>query len=219
MTTEKGPTVGSHYETLGIQPDATPEEVKAAYRRKAQKTHPDRGGNEEEFKKAGKALEVLSDPKRRASYDQHGDDGDGSPGDPRATAESVLADLFGSALEKGGNVVASVMAKLQENAGMLMKRRGQALEKRGQLLMRRPKVTTKAGTENIFAKVVDKKVAALDAEIAGMDGAAVISDLMLKMMDDYSDSEPVVATFSGDSFDSVFAQALRGRPGPRTWGA
>lgn len=201
--------MGSHYDTLDIQPDATPDQVKAAYRRKAQQTHPDKGGDETEFKKVGKAFEVLSDPQRRASYDQHGEDGDGSSADPRTTAESVLADLFEKALDAGGNVVAHVMTRLQENAVMLLKRRGQALEKRGRLLLRRPKVTTKNGAPNVFAKVVDKKVAALDAEIADIDRATVVNDLMLKMMVDYSDSEPVVQTSWGTpaagGFDALMA--------------
>jgi molecular chaperone DnaJ len=61
-----------YYETLGIPKSATADEVKKAYRRLARKHHPDAGGSEEKFKEIGEAYEVLSDPEKRAQYDQFG---------------------------------------------------------------------------------------------------------------------------------------------------
>lgn len=61
----------THYETLGVSRDATPEEVKKAYRRLAMLHHPDRpgGGNEKKFKEAKEAYETLEDPMKRKMYD------------------------------------------------------------------------------------------------------------------------------------------------------
>lgn len=56
------------YEVLGVDKDATDEEVKAAYRRKAQKAHPDKGGDEEQFKVLQEAYEMLKDSASRESY-------------------------------------------------------------------------------------------------------------------------------------------------------
>ena len=64
----------SHYETLGVQPGASPDEIKKAYRNLARVNHPDKGGDAEKFKTIGQAYEVLSDPDRRARYDQFGND-------------------------------------------------------------------------------------------------------------------------------------------------
>ncbi len=61
-----------YYETLGVPKSATADEVKKAYRRLARKHHPDAGGSEEKFKQVGEAYEVLSDPEKRAQYDQYG---------------------------------------------------------------------------------------------------------------------------------------------------
>lgn len=58
-----------HYNTLGVSRDASPEEIKKAYRKLAIKHHPDRGGDEEEFKKINEAYSVLSDPERKHAYD------------------------------------------------------------------------------------------------------------------------------------------------------
>lgn len=63
------------YAILGVSPDATPDEIKRAYRRKARELHPDTGGDEEAFKEVQHAYHVLSDPDRRARYDRFGDEG------------------------------------------------------------------------------------------------------------------------------------------------
>ena len=59
----------NHYETLGIDKNATPEEVKRAYRKLASKHHPDKGGDTAQFQKIEEAYRVLSDPQKRAEYD------------------------------------------------------------------------------------------------------------------------------------------------------
>lgn len=65
-----------YYELLGINRQADEAEIKKAYRKLAMKHHPDRNANdkdaEEKFKDIQKAYAVLSDPKKRAAYDQYG---------------------------------------------------------------------------------------------------------------------------------------------------
>ncbi|WP_412479321.1 molecular chaperone DnaJ [Azonexus sp. IMCC34839] len=64
------------YEILGVNRDASDDEIKKAYRKLAMKYHPDRNPDnpsaEEKFKEAKEAYEILSDSQKRAAYDQYG---------------------------------------------------------------------------------------------------------------------------------------------------
>lgn len=70
------------YEVLGVDKNASADDIKKAYRQKALQHHPDRNpGNkesEEKFKEAAEAYEVLSDPDKKARYDRYGHAGVGS---------------------------------------------------------------------------------------------------------------------------------------------
>lgn len=60
----------NHYCVLGIGPQASSEEIKSAYRRCAREAHPDRRGSAERFRVVQTAYAVLSDPEKRARYDE-----------------------------------------------------------------------------------------------------------------------------------------------------
>lgn len=61
-----------YYKILGIEKNAGAEDIKKAFRKLAHKHHPDKGGDEEKFKEANEAYQVLSDEKKRAEYDAYG---------------------------------------------------------------------------------------------------------------------------------------------------
>src|SRR6516165_8769880 len=66
-----------YYKTLGVEKNATQEDIKKAYRKLARKYHPDLNPNDKEankkFQQINEANEVLSDPENRKKYDQYGE--------------------------------------------------------------------------------------------------------------------------------------------------
>jgi curved DNA-binding protein CbpA len=67
-----------YYKTLGLTPQASPKEIKSAFRKLSKAYHPDKGGSTELFCEINQAYQVLSDPLQRAEYDrllQYGQEG------------------------------------------------------------------------------------------------------------------------------------------------
>lgn len=61
-----------YYNILGVSKDASQDEIKAAFRKKAHEFHPDKGGDAEKFKEINEANQVLGNPEKRKQYDQFG---------------------------------------------------------------------------------------------------------------------------------------------------
>ena len=97
----------NYYDILGVAKDAAQDDIKKAYRKLAHQHHPDRGGDEAQFKKVSEAYSILSNAEKRRQYDMFGASGAG--GFPGGTAGGFggaqwngnfedLNDMFGGGL-------------------------------------------------------------------------------------------------------------------------
>ena len=89
------------YDVLGLDRNATPDDVKKAYRKLAREHHPDKGGDPEKFKKVQEAYEVLSDPQKRQNFDQFGSP-DGPQGMGNPFPPEFFNQMFGGGFGFGG---------------------------------------------------------------------------------------------------------------------
>jgi molecular chaperone DnaJ len=101
--------VTDYYGLLGVAKDATPEEIKRAYRKLAVQLHPDKNPDDpeaaERFKEVGRAYEVLSDPQKRQMVDLGGDPyapGGGGGGQGNPFAGGGLGDIMDAFFGGGG---------------------------------------------------------------------------------------------------------------------
>ena len=116
-----------YYEVLGVQKNASEDELKKAFRRLAMKYHPDRNPDDAEaeakFKEAKEAYEVLADQNKRSAYDQFGHAGvdQAGMGGARGGAgfgdifEDIFGDIFGGGGRRGGGTRAYRGSDLQYN--------------------------------------------------------------------------------------------------------
>ena len=93
-----------YYETLEVSRDASPNELKKAFKKKAMKYHPDRNPDNpeaaEKFKEAAEAYDVLSDSQKKSAYDQFGHSGvegmgGGGPNFNDININDIFGDIFG----------------------------------------------------------------------------------------------------------------------------
>lgn len=95
------------YDVLGVQRDASEQQIKKAFRQLARELHPDVNAHdpqaEEKFKEAAEAYEILSDGERRATYDRYGHEGLRSGGyAPNFEGFGSIGDLFDAFFGGGG---------------------------------------------------------------------------------------------------------------------
>lgn len=106
-----------YYKILGVEKNCTQAALKKAYRKKAMKHHPDRGGDQNKFKELNKVYEVLSNKEKRELYDKGGEEavekGDAGGGDP-------FSSFFGGGCQKrpgkkkGQNQIAKIKVTLDD---------------------------------------------------------------------------------------------------------
>lgn len=196
------------YNDLGITPDATTTEVKAAYRSRAQSTHPDKdGGSAEAFHKVKQAYKILSNETKRENYDKHGTM-DTNEMTLRDEAVAELANLFMQLVNK---VVDFKFINLIDNMQDAVKNQLQQIDAAkvsiGKIIERNKQIadrlTSKDGSNNLFAAMLhaNSKEQALQGK--KLKKAIAVYEEMLRVLAEYKyqvDIKPTADMFANNPF-------------------
>jgi len=187
----------NHYDALGIASTATPKEIKAAWRRLSAKYHPDReGGDDAAMQEINAAYDVLSDPQRRALYDQLGFDTDVKKLDEAAAA--LVADTFGHIIDEPGDFDLVVRARSILSQGRTVKAEEEsrlrqaayALErKRDRVRLRKD---AQHGKRDLYGELIAGRIRTLQAVASQASLGLVIVNRALELLTDYEGTGPAV---------------------------
>lgn len=177
----------SLYEDLGVPKDADRAAIKRAYRKKAQKLHPDRdGGDKEKFFAVQKAYDVLYDDARRAHYDAHGTDGQT---DRHGDLVRRLAALFMHFVETAdvdhADIVALMRQALLDGKSTTQQGLKQQEAKITKYERTKKRLTKKGAGDNLLVQMLDGQISNVRRSIELGKAEFTNVDDMLKMLVDY----------------------------------
>lgn len=176
------------YEALGLTPEATAAEIKAAYRKLAMLHHPDRQGDPVAFKRIQNAYDVLSDPERRLQYDTTGTTEKMMT--MRQGAERIIPELANSALQRAWDLVNQDLRQMmvREVDGVLLTDRTtqqQATSKREDLKVALKRFRRKNG-ENLVAASIQEQIEKLGKFLEANTQHQLLMLEVLDILEDYS---------------------------------
>jgi curved DNA-binding protein CbpA len=153
------------YKTLGVDKDASADEIKAAFRKRAKAAHPDKGGSAEAFAAVKSAHLVLSDPARRAKYDETGEmDELGPEAHPDADALALIGGTLAQIIDTDGKdpLTINLIQVITDHFEKLIKECVDEIAKRKRAVLRAEKMAArfklrKGHGDNIMARAINWK--------------------------------------------------------------
>ena len=157
------------YKVLGVDVSATIIEIKKAFRRMSMKTHPDKGGSNEEFQEVKKAYEILATPKKRQQYDETGAVEDDTEVNQHINSE--IASVFFATISKYNNkikhldIISEMIRVFEtgiESAHKIQAELKVEITKYEEIEKR---ITNSSGEENIFKQFTTAEISKINQSI------------------------------------------------------
>ena len=176
------------YEILDVPKDASESDIKKAYRKKAQSSHPDKeGGDEELFKEIQKAYEILSDANKRKHYDETGEESKDN------LKNEVIESLIGIVLNviqgndvKHNNILATAITLVNRQQDAHRSNREQSTLEHERLVEAARRITCVKGKENILKLAIESQANRIKLAIREIDKVLAIGEEILVVIADYS---------------------------------
>lgn len=175
------------YDELGLPKNCSFDEIKQKYRILAQLHHPDKGGDEEKFKRIKLAYEVLSDPIKREHYDSTGDHYDDTNLDNEVLAR--LSNMVSQYSQQMNPEFDDLILKMkldlhhtQEQTNIAITNCKALIEK---LNIIAKKVKLKQEGENLLKSFVEKKIKIHHTELINYKRSLIVFARMVEILEDY----------------------------------
>ena len=176
------------YEELELTLLCTEEDIKKQYRRLANIHHPDKGGNEEKFKRLKLAYEILSDPQRRKHYDTSGE----ISHDLNIKSEAVqqLLHLFDFVIGKYDpkihNIIHALESEIEEIKSQSNQNINIASNSLKKLEIIREKLIFNKESENVMLELMESLIQTKNKDIEAFKHRLKVCETMKTMLKDYS---------------------------------
>jgi len=191
----------NHYEALGIDKQATTEEIKKAHRKKAKMNHPDNGGTEDDFREIQLAYEVLVDETKRKRYDNNEPEpmsiNDEAVYFILTILESVIIDIDEKLLyvDFVKNMKFAINEELK-SAKNQMKKAGKQISL---LIKLKKRISFKGKGKNLFIIRIEKEIANLKEFVKSKSRRIKVFELAILIVEDYNfdpEKRPAVEEYS-----------------------
>ncbi len=181
------------YEILRVEKNANQSEIKRSYRNLSMKLHPDRGGNPRAFAEISRAYEVLSDPDKRAAYDEGGE----IPGvNSSPVIQAIHAAMMESLSTKSADFIATVINKLESKKSPFADQKKGAMHAIDRIRKRSQK--TRGGKEkgrSIVKNWLEKQAVSLEKFCQEMDASIAIYEEAIDLINGVKCDEEIEMLF------------------------
>ncbi len=198
------------YDTLGVNEDATAEEIKKAYRDKSKETHPDKEtGNKEQFQLIQHAYSVLSNPAKRERYDTTGSDAPEKQFEQKfmGLVNQVFMSLINDSDIIYTDIVSQFRKLITKNKEQLLKNQKQQENQKQIFLSVRKRLKSKGNNTILF--VLDNNITGCEQGIAQIQEGIDFLDLAMQVMEDYEysvDAPPQFVSSADTDWEELFGR-------------
>ena len=190
------------YEVLGVSRDADLATIRRAYRKKVRATHPDGGGSVEAFNELKTAYDVLSDPIRRARYDESGEVGAPAPDPHQKKVVEILSVGLDLALlklsrtphvRKDSDIIRLTAVALAEKRQEWVTQKGHFIKALDDARRLKDRFRVAKG-ENLMEVVIANRITAIDKQIDFLAGNVDLIDEALEILHNTRFDSPLELT-------------------------
>ena len=169
------------YDSLGVPKDASADAIRAAYRKKAQAHHPDKGGDVAKFQAIQTAYDVLSDDDRRARYDTTGDTEQGPS--IEGQARMYVATLLNAVMQGQADVRTTDILAVMRNQLAIDRSRVEAEKVRLGGFVSRRQEAMKRVAQGVLSDMLDAEIKRLEGMVAQCNAQHGVFDAAEKLLE------------------------------------